>query len=573
MRGVVLVLVPIACCLSAASALGATDPWKGAIVFPKSAQLRLVDHEGRDFGSVIQIEWPARVERINGQWLLVRDSGGYSVPPYAGWVRKSEMLRLSRDGAPEQRWEDPRSYYTDKIEENHAATDVRELHWLRGIYSESQGETNAAIEDYCLAAGAALPPACRQAWPKLTLSKNGDPVSASPAQDTAPSFVASDAILRLGRLLAQRDSSDATCLNDAAWQEAFSKAETSFAASGQGSPGFVPPILFLEWGVAATGRYKSILHPHSDKDDTTDGSAATHCDAAAPQPFFEMAQTKLQHARELNGGWSKPYFNLGELYLAQGTAKPKEKPKVAALPNGQPTVKNPTEPVKNPLAPTPAHDAKKESNGVATKQNPAIPTALKNAVTAFDYAIRVDPSLKEAYRERARAYYFQAEPPKAEEAKPAKSNDKEQAAGKKSAPCPEAPKDKSSNKSAAVKSRPTEKERLLRKAADSAQTACDLSYYLDAPSLELLADIIGDLAEEIAHQQNLDAAAAYYDQAAYFAESAAVLATDPADKARLRSLKDSFVNCKNCPGSCKPPEVSLEQRGPSVIRSRPSFTE
>jgi hypothetical protein len=77
MRGVVLIVFPIACCLSAASAADAADPWKSAIVLPKSAQVRLVDETGRDSGSVIQIDWPAKIERINGQWLLICDSGAY----------------------------------------------------------------------------------------------------------------------------------------------------------------------------------------------------------------------------------------------------------------------------------------------------------------------------------------------------------------------------------------------------------------------------------------------------------------------------------------------------------------
>jgi hypothetical protein len=419
------------------------------------------------------------------------------------------------------------------------------------------------------------------------LPRNRDRLSVSLAQDTAPAFVTSDACLRLGRLLAQKNSLDETSSNDAAWQEAFSSAEKTFVESGQGLPRFVPPGLYLEWGVAAAGRYKASLHPPKNKTGSTDITPPVVCGTSAPKTFFDLAETKLNRARELNGGWSKPYFDLGELYLAQGIAKPTDKAKTPASKNGQPAVKSEAAPAKNaPPAATadkPAKNDTSEPNGSASEENPASVAALQNAVAAFDYAIRVDPGLKEAYRERAKAFYYQAEPPKSDQPEASASSDSTKIAGADSPPCPKESKGKTSDTattttetatpSPPAKGRPTRKERLLRKAADSALIACELNFYQDAPSLEQLAEIIGALAAQMADQKNADAAAAYYDQAAEYAGNAAELETDRAAKFRLKKMKESYLNCKNCPGNCKPPVVNLEEPVTPLLRQRPSFTE
>ena len=60
---------------------------------PKSDRLRL--QTGRQYsGSVYDVAWPARVQKIEGQWLWLADEGGRSVPPVAGWVRKDDVLPL-----------------------------------------------------------------------------------------------------------------------------------------------------------------------------------------------------------------------------------------------------------------------------------------------------------------------------------------------------------------------------------------------------------------------------------------------------------------------------------------------
>ena len=62
-----------------AAAASAADPWQNSQIMPKSDQLLL--RVGRECtGDVYQIEWPATVERIEGQWLWIADHGGYHVP-------------------------------------------------------------------------------------------------------------------------------------------------------------------------------------------------------------------------------------------------------------------------------------------------------------------------------------------------------------------------------------------------------------------------------------------------------------------------------------------------------------
>ena len=76
-----------------AAAASAGDPWQGAQIMPKSDQVLL--RSGQEItGDVYQIEWPATVERIEGQWLWISDQGAVGVPAASGWVSKSDVLKL-----------------------------------------------------------------------------------------------------------------------------------------------------------------------------------------------------------------------------------------------------------------------------------------------------------------------------------------------------------------------------------------------------------------------------------------------------------------------------------------------
>ena len=95
----------IACvtiCLTAGN-LWAADPWRSAQALPKDPGTLMLRGNatrpgGEVVGSAYQIAWPARVQKIDGQWILIGDTGGYTVPPLKGWVRKDDMLCIRDDG-------------------------------------------------------------------------------------------------------------------------------------------------------------------------------------------------------------------------------------------------------------------------------------------------------------------------------------------------------------------------------------------------------------------------------------------------------------------------------------------
>ena len=111
----------------------AADPWQNALIMPKSDQLLL--RVGGEFtGDAHQIEWPAAVERIEGQWLWIADHGGYHVPVISGWVSKDEVLKL----------DEAHDYYMGVLQTDNAPW----LHWLIGICLETRKESAPAQEEY-----------------------------------------------------------------------------------------------------------------------------------------------------------------------------------------------------------------------------------------------------------------------------------------------------------------------------------------------------------------------------------------------------------------------------------------
>ena len=88
-----------------------------------------------------EIEWPATVKKVEGQWLWVADEGGYSASPKAGWVYSKDVLKLDDPNNPA---DDAYSFYTATLKE----METPSLRWLRGICLEKKSETAAAKEDY-----------------------------------------------------------------------------------------------------------------------------------------------------------------------------------------------------------------------------------------------------------------------------------------------------------------------------------------------------------------------------------------------------------------------------------------
>ncbi len=125
--------------LWAATACGA-DSWLNCQIMPKSDQLLL--RVGREIsGDVYQIEWPATVERIEGQWLWVADRGGYHVPVVSGWVSKDDVLKLG----------DAQTFYMEFLRN----ADAPWVHWLLGICLETGNESSVAQQEYLKSLGVA----------------------------------------------------------------------------------------------------------------------------------------------------------------------------------------------------------------------------------------------------------------------------------------------------------------------------------------------------------------------------------------------------------------------------------
>jgi tetratricopeptide (TPR) repeat protein len=525
--GRVFLSLTVAClsCLSTTPAR-AVDPWKGARVLPKSSQVRLSgDAErvsGRDAGSIFEIAWPARVEKIDGQWILIRDDGGYSVPPVAGWVRKQDMLRASDDGAPAA--DGPAAFYATKIQEEPQSPEIPVLHWLRGIYweSQSQGEHDVAIAEYCsairfacgsqggsAAADQSLATACLNACQACSALTSG--TSSGPASVSGPegALVPADAFLRLGRLLAQRqDSKDGA-------DNCFACAEKLFPAQRNGLASPLPAQLYVDWGKA---QHKK---DPAQKQKSPDGA--------------NDAKKQFKRALDVNPQWSEPYYQMGEVALDEGKVQPSAGSKPPVDPCTQ-------------------------------QQN------LRSAIQSFNQAIRFSPLSPLAYRERGEALRLLAGQPACP---PATQTIPVPVPGT----VPAMPSAIALPAPILVVGKPRDNETLLNDAAYSADFACSLSSYRDARSLEVLANILADHGGLLAKAsgdptlpKRQKEAAQYYDQAADYANDAADFSLSISDRHRLLQLK-KFCECyKKCLGADSPqPHCDCDKSAPRP-ESRPAAT-
>lgn len=147
-----------------------TPKWsKGDLIMPKSGDIQLMSRWW-PIASVYDIHWPASIEKIDGQWLLIGDEGTNTIipelarlqhtlsgcgdcssvtavsgaKPIKAWVRKDDAVKL----------EDGLRTYTGALQKRELAW----AHWLRGICSESADEWDAATHDYsCVIACSELP--------------------------------------------------------------------------------------------------------------------------------------------------------------------------------------------------------------------------------------------------------------------------------------------------------------------------------------------------------------------------------------------------------------------------------
>ena len=108
--------------------------WIGKRIMPKSDQITL-RMTGRAPGSVFNIQWPAVVKTIDGQWLWVEDEGGVSHPAVSGWIRSKDAVLIG------EALDHANRHLT-------SGSSSGGLYWVRGIGWENAGEFNLAAKDY-----------------------------------------------------------------------------------------------------------------------------------------------------------------------------------------------------------------------------------------------------------------------------------------------------------------------------------------------------------------------------------------------------------------------------------------
>lgn len=522
----VTLLTTVAFCLIAGAA-HAGDPWKSASVLPKDANgltLRgIASRPGNEYaGNAYQIIWPARVEKINGQWILIGDKGGYSVPPIKGWVRKEEMLRMNDDGSATE--DDPPQFLSNKMLEVADLSKLACLYWLRGISWESQGEPQIATRDYAAAIRSAF-------GERVDPNRAIDDVTSlfSPQHETARALEAltrfpglADAYLRLARLSAKSEASGKTDPPQGKsgsvepWKAYFACADFLFRAqrstagqlsqsnqfTGSNSVSSGVPRLETDWADALAAEYSRLVAQNlAAANDAKSGLASEGPDAASKatdntdkkrlndiQGKADEADAHYKNALGANPGWTDAYLGRGRLLLAQTDAATK---------------------------------------AAVSIQDPR--TLFAEAIQQFTLAIQLDPKSREAYRRRGEAYRSLA------------SNGQ-------------------------LKKRYAERARYLSQAAQSADSACQLGKDRDPACLELLAKVIQSEAEMYDELQAPRNASTFYKQASHYWQEAA--ACPNADRGRLQ---DMLSNCRQR-ASQRQMLVAESSRGSEQTVAEPEFS-
>jgi tetratricopeptide (TPR) repeat protein len=491
-RTAVALIVTVAFYLSAGTAR-AGDPWKGASVLPKDPKgltLRgIASRPGNEYaGNAYQIAWPARVEKIDGQWILIGDKGGYIIPPIKGWVRKEEMLSIRDDGGASE--DDPPQYLSNKMLEVTDAGTLASLYWLRGITWEGQSEPQIAMRDYAASIRCAFgqtvdPNVASDDVSGLFHAQQG----AEGARDAVARFPGlADAYLRLARLSAK---SEEKSLAPAA---STGKASTATGASGSNEPweiyfacadilfrpesspahqfnqsnatGSGVPRLDTDWADALAAEYSRLVAKNlAVLKGESQGSAAPQTDNAADQKRFnamqeiaDKADARYKSALVANPTWTDAYLGRGRLLLAKSEALPTAK-------------------------------------GATASQNSR--ALYAEAIQQFTTAIQLDPKSREAYRRRGEAYRSLANHPQ-------------------------------------LKKRYSDRARYLSQAAQSADSASQLGKDRDPACLELLAKVIESEAEMYDQLNAPKNASNFYKQASYYWQEAA--SCPNADRGRMQDM-------------------------------------
>jgi hypothetical protein len=472
----------------ATATLPAADYWKSAQVLPKDPnQLTLRGNSTRPgseyVGNAYQLSWPARVEKVNGQWILIGDKGAYSVPPVKGWVRKDEMLCIRDDGSTTQ--DDPSIYLPNKILEATDPATRAALYWLNGIYSEGEHESEAAIRDYTAAIRTAFGQNVDATLPSEPVTSLFNPSQGTDAAQAAltrfPGLA--DAYLRMAKLSTRGSHDDSTAANGQAsstplWKTYYACAEALFRAHSEGATPKMPG-LETEWADALTADYDRLLIKHATflkqnkqllasrapRDRKAQAQAEAQVKDLAKQVADAAADADAHYKNALaaNPAWTNAFLGRGKFLLSQGIA----------------------------LKSTADDDNVKQSRKL-----------FDSAMEHFTLAIQLEPKSKQAHQNRAEGYMMMAGHPQ-------------------------------------LKSEYQQRARYLTQAAQSADTASQLGKDRDPESLELWAKIIesegevyNDMGNEYKDPNGPLTAASLYKQAYYYWKEAA--SCPNADHARLQ---------------------------------------
>jgi Tfp pilus assembly protein PilF len=304
--------------------------WKGAKIMPKSDRLML-QAGGSASGTIYDIAWPATVEETNGRWLYLRDEGAYNARPVAGWVYADDVLKL----------DEARDYYSELLRDQPEAW----VHWLRGIYWESQREPGIAFLDYRQAA--ALDPENRL----------------------------DDVHIRLGRMTAQTLFQNSVARKYSPADREMYEAHFKRVRNGR-------PLLYLEWGAALSlackCHQKATAPGATDKgpeeignvpDGAAAGSAAGDPAKADLKKLRDAALERLAQAKLANRRWWRVPLAEAEMLLDL---------------------------------------CRKESADGENEPNENVDSAdLGQAQISFDEAITLNPNSPDAYRDRAEVLRLQ----------------------------------------------------------------------------------------------------------------------------------------------------------------------
>jgi hypothetical protein len=502
----VSLLVTVAFCLTAGVGRAA-DPWKSASVLPKDPNgltLRgTASRPGTEYaGNAYQIAWPARVEQIDAQWILVGDKGGYSVPPVKGWVRKEEMLRVQDDGGATE--EDPPQCLSNRMVGVTDPNKLAGLYWLRGISWESQTEPQIAMRDYAAAIRSAFG---QRVDPNITTDDVTGIFHPQQGEDGARDALSrfpglADAYLRLARLSAKSEekSQDPLGANgktttatakpspNESWKTYFACADFLFRAQrspagpfNQSNPtGSGVPRLDTDWGDALAAEYSRLVaqnlasakgeNPETTRQGQNGVPQAIDTDKKRLndlQETADKADALYKSALAVNPTWTDAYLGRGRLLLAKSVALTAAK------------------------GVTPSQDSR---------------AVFTEAIQQFTFAIQLDPKSREAYRRRGEAYRSLASNPQ-------------------------------------LNKRYSERARYLSQAAQSADAASQLGKDRDPACLELLAKVIQSEAEMYDQLKAPKNAFNFYKQASYYWQEAA--SCPNADRPRLQ---DMLTRCRQRAG-------------------------